>query len=198
MRPSLIGGLALLGAAALSSVPPALAFDFALAGRMLQIKTSNYGNTIAYGVVDDFVGGQALGSTGDPTCAGAGGGGGAVRVNGGPGNDFTIPLPCAGWRVVGGSNFNPDFRYSDPTGATCRTVRVKHGHRLRVQCKGPQMAYVLGTAQGNIDVTLRLGTGPDRNCSTFGPPPTRVVADGSNGKKYLAKDAPAPASCTSP
>ncbi len=198
MCPSLARRLAILGAILASGVQPASALDFTLTGKLLRIKTSGYGNTLLYRSVDDFAGGQGVGSTGDPTCTGAGGGGGSLRVNGGGGNDFTIPLPCAGWRMIGGSNFNPDFRYNDPTGATCRTVHVKHGHKLRVQRKGPQMAYVLGTAQGNIDVTLRLGSLPDRNCSTFGPPPTQVLADGSNGVAYLAKDAPQPASCTSP
>ena len=196
MRPSLARRLLVLGALAFG-VQHASAFDFTFAGKMLRIETSNYGRAILYRVTDNG-GGQALGTGGDPTCSGLGGGGGSLRVNGGPGNDFTILLPCAGWRVIGGSNFNPDLRYSDPTGATCRTVHVKHGHRLRAQCKGPQVAYTLGQTQGNIDVTLRLGTEPDRNCSTFGPPPTRVLADGSNGIRYLAKDAPQPASCTSP
>ena len=50
--------------------------------------------------------------------------------------------------------------------------------------------YTLGAPQGNIDVTLRLGSLPVRNCATFGPPPTKVVHDGSNGKKYQAKHAP--------
>jgi hypothetical protein len=54
----------------------------------------------------------------------------------------------------------------------------------------------LGTAQGNIDVTLRLGSTPSRNCATFGPPPTRVIRDGSDGRIYRAQGAPRPASCT--
>jgi hypothetical protein len=77
-------------------------------------------------------------------------------------------------------------------------VKVKHGHSLKVICRGPQVAYLLGAPQGDIDVTLRLGTLPVLNCATFGPDPTEVLSDGSNGNKYLAHDAPAPAACTSP
>lgn len=65
-------------------------------------------------------------------------------------------------------------------------------------CNGPQVAYALDTVQGDIDVTLRLGTLPVLDCATFGPEPTDVLQDGSNGRIYAARNAPEPASCTSP
>jgi hypothetical protein len=77
-------------------------------------------------------------------------------------------------------------------------VTVKHGKALKVICRGPHVAYLLGAPQGDIDVTLRLGTLPVLNCATFGPDPTEIVRDGSNGRTYVALGAPAPDSCTSP
>jgi hypothetical protein len=181
----------------LFAAPWVSASDLPVDGRMLLIKNTPSSNFVIYKAHDSLVGGQGTGTDGDPTCAGVGGGGGAFRLSGG-GNDVTIPLPCANWRMIGGTNANPDYKYQDTTGDTCRTILVRHGRMLKVTCKGPQVSYVLGQAQGDVDVTLRLGTGPDRNCSTFGPLPTRVLADGSDGRRYLAKDAPAPAACTSP
>jgi hypothetical protein len=181
-----------------ATAPFAEALDVVQEGRLLLIRNLPSGNKVVYGAHDSSIGGLGLGSTGDPTCTGAGGGGGALRINDGAGNDFTIALPCAGWKVLGGSASNPDFKYKDSTGGTCTNVIVKHGRSLKVICEGPQVAYALGQAQGNIDVTLRLGSGPDRNCATFGPAPTVVLRDGSNGRTYLAKRAPQPDSCTSP
>ena len=198
MCDSFAGRLALFATILLSRTLPAAAYDATVPGRMLLLKNIPSGNMVVYKVNFAAIAGFNLGDTGDPTCSGAGGGGGSLRVNGGVGNDFTIPLPCAGWRHLDQSSINPDYKYQDTTGATCRTIIVRHGTIIRLKCKGPQVAYTLGQAQGDIDVTLRVGSGPDRNCSTFGPPPTRVLADGSNGRTYLAKDAPGPASCTSP
>ncbi len=159
------------------------------------------GSGLTFKVKDDLVDSGNFSSTGDPRCEAVGGGGGSITVNGGSGNEFTINLPCEGWRSPNGSPtsmFNTDYTYRDRSGATCSKVMVKHGHTIGVRCRGPHVVYTLGAPQGNIDVTLRLGSLPVRNCATFGPPPTKVVHDGSNGKKYQAKHAPAPADCTTP
>jgi hypothetical protein len=93
----------------------------------------------------------------------------------------------------------PLYKYTDPTQTTCTLVMIKHAQFLKAICKGPQVAYTLGAPQGDIDVTLRTGSLPNRLCARFGPPPTRVLKDGSDGKTYLAKDAPeAPSPCPSP
>ncbi len=169
----------------------------------LQLRIAPYpGHGLTFKVKDTTVDSGNFGSTGDPRCDAAGGGGASIRVNGASGNEFTITLPCQGWRSPNGSAssvFNTDYIYRDRSGASCSKVVVKHGHFIQVRCRSPHVTYpLLGGPQGNIDVTLRLGSDPVRNCATFGPPPTKVVHDGSNGKQYLAKHAPAPASCTSP
>jgi hypothetical protein len=172
-----------------------------IVGTRLDIKNPRHGlNKIVFKSKDSLIDSGNLGSVGDPRCEADGGGGGALRINGGPGNDLTIALPCAGWVATNGgvgAVFNTDYRYKDPGGTTCSRVVVKHGRLLRVLCKGAQVAYVLGTAQGDIDVTLRMGSVPVRDCATFGPPPTDVVRDGSDGRRYRAKDAPRPDACTS-
>lgn len=170
-------------------------------GSALEIVTFPTGK-LTLSMKDIHIDSGNFGSEGDPRCDALGGGGAALRVNGGPGNDFTIVLPCEGWRSTNGSPtqvYNTDYVYKDLSGVTCSKVTVKHGRFVKAQCRGPQIAYTLGAAQGDIDVTLRLGSLPVRNCVTFGPPPTKVQRDGSNGKKYRAKHAPTPApSCTSP
>jgi hypothetical protein len=171
---------------------------FPISGKKLMIKVSPTGaNILTVRSIDDLVDSGNLGSTGDPTCGAAGGGGGFIQVDGGGGNAFTIALPCEGWKGTGGpgDTYNIDYFYKDPSGATCRNVRVKHGHYLKAICRGPQVAYTLGTPQGDVAVTLGLGSLPLLNCATFGPPPTEVTHDGTDGKKYQAKNAPRPASC---
>jgi hypothetical protein len=173
--------------------------DSLLPGLELSIKLPK--QDLSFKVVDKLIDTGTFGSTGDPRCEAAGGGGASLRVNGGPGNDITIELPCAGWRSPNGSatnTFNTNYVYKDKTGATCGLVNVKHGRNIQVRCRGPQVAYTLGAAQGNVDVTLRLGSAQLLTCTTFGPPPTKVLHDGSNGTRYLAKHSPAPLSCTSP
>jgi len=172
-------------------------------GTSLTIKNSPSGsNMVIFKSIKDLsVDSGNFGSNGDPLCSGLGGGGGSLRINGGGANDFTIDLPCPGWTTSNGSPenvYNTDYSYKDTSDATCRRVIVKHGHSVKAICRGPQVAYVLGAAQGNIDVTLRLGTLPVLDCATLGPAPTEVLRDGSDGRRYLARNSPDPASCTSP
>lgn len=181
--------------------PAAPVAAFPVDGSLLSIAATSSGTTLTFQSKDNAVDSGNFGSTGDPRCEASGGGGGALRVNGGVGNDFTIVLPCQGWRTTNGSEasvYNTDYVYKDGSGATCSKVTVRHGRAIYARCRGAQVAYTLGAAQGNIDVTLRLGSLPVRNCATFGPPPTVIKRDGSDGKKYLAKRAPDPADCTSP
>jgi hypothetical protein len=131
-----------------------------------------------------------LGTDGDPQCDAAGGGGGSLRLRSDSGNDLTIPLPCGGWRDLNGgptSTYNIDYRYSDPTGETCKLVLVKHGRSIRVRCKGPQVAYVLGVPQGKVRAELSLGSLPLLQCAGFEAPGSTVFKDGSDGRTYKAK-----------
>jgi hypothetical protein len=169
-----------------------------ISGKKLMIKVSPSGNhALTVRSVDGAVDSGDHGSTGDPRCDAAGGGGGFIQVDGGGGNAFTIALPCGGWKGRGGPGdlHNIDYSYKDPTGATCRNIRVKHGHYLKAVCRGPHVSYALGAPQGDVAVTVGLGSAPTLNCMTFGPPPTQVTHDGSDGRKYQAKNAPSPPSC---
>jgi hypothetical protein len=71
---------------------------------------------------------------------------------------------------------------------------------MRVSCTGSgptDLDYdlVVGQSQDPVRVTLELGTLPNRYCLAFGG---LVRADGSNGKSFLARNSPAPASCPVP
>ena len=182
----------------LTALAPVCATAGPVEGRKVMIKLSpSGGNILTIRSVDTGIDSGDLGSTGDPRCTAEGGGGGFIQVDGGGGNAFTIALPCTGWKGSGGpgDTANIDYSYKDPSGATCRNVKIKHGHYLKGICRGPQVAYALGAPQSDVAVTVGLGSLPLVDCMLFGPPPTRVTHDGSDGKKYQAKDAPHPASC---
>ena len=187
--------------AGLAIMPVATAFALPVTGKKLTITISPTGkNKVVLKIKDTLVDSGNLGSAGDPRCVAEGGGGGALRLNDGAGNDLTIPLPCEGWFNTNGGTGdvnNIDYRYRDTTQTTCTRVKVIHGRSIGIVCKGPQVAWTLGAAEGAIDATLRLGSLPIRDCTTFGPSPTRVLRDGSDGRTYRAKDAPRPATCTS-
>jgi hypothetical protein len=135
---------------------------------------------------------------GDPRCAPFGSGspaaGGKLRVAGDAG-DFTIDLPCAAWVA------NADrskFTYRDASGATCKRVTLSAGRLLKAVCAGPQVAYVLGTAQDEVRASLVTGdpNDPLKQCVAFGAATSAdVVRDGSNGRVYKAITAQGPAYC---
>ena len=125
----------------------------------------------------------------DPRCPPVGTGstasGARLRVIG-AGGSFTIDMPCVNWLA---NSTGTRFRYRDASGTSCRSVVLRQGRVLKVSCKGPQVAYTLGAAQGNISVVLSTGD-PATNhkyCATFGPQTgTTVHRDGSDGRSYSA------------
>jgi hypothetical protein len=133
----------------------------------------------------------------DPRCPPVGSGsttsGARLRVSG-AGGAFTIDMPCVNWSA------NADgtrYRYRDASGTSCRSAILRTGRLLKVSCKGPQVAYVLGSAQGDITVTLSTGDIATNNkyCATFGPQSGATVhRDGSDGRSYSAVDA-GPGTC---
>jgi hypothetical protein len=172
------------------SVGPA--FPFGLDGKKLMIKKLRTGTKLVFTAYDRLVDPGSAGGAGDPRCYTLGGGGGALRVNGGPGNDFTIPLPCYYWSQLPSEAYWASYRYKDPDGTTCQTITIKHGKYIKATCGGPQIGYTFGAPAGDIDVTLRTGGGtPVRQCARFGPAPTEVKRDGSDGESYYARKAPA-------
>jgi hypothetical protein len=131
----------------------------------------------------------------DPRCVPDGSGaGGSLRVTG-LGGDVTITLPCTGWsRNAAGTRYH----YKDTTGATCKVVLLKDGVLEKAVCKGAQVAYTLGMAQGDVVVVVSTGPAATRRayCASFGPGTGAVVVkDGSDGVTYKALNASAPASC---
>ena len=128
----------------------------------------------------------------DPRCPPVGSGsiasGARLRVSG-DGGVFTIEMPCVNWSAnADGSR----YRYRDASGTSCRSAILRNGRMLKISCKGPQVAYTLGSAQGNISVTMATGDPATNNkfCATFGPQTaTTVHRDGSDGRSYSAVDA---------
>ncbi|MEW6271871.1 MAG: hypothetical protein AB1689_21520 [Thermodesulfobacteriota bacterium] len=139
------------------------------------------------------------GSAGDPTCEGAGGGGARLTfTSAATGESHTTELPCQNWtgRKTG------SWRYADRQldDGTCSVVQIRSTRTIRAVClgRGPTVLdfdLAAGERQDPIDVTLELGTGPDRYCLRFGGV---VKHDGSNGKKFFARDSGAPTACADP
>jgi hypothetical protein len=140
------------------------------------------------------------GSSGDPTCIGAGGGGGSITFHSASsGQTVTSPLPCANWHSVkGGSGYRYLDRQLDD--GPCRVIEIKQGRLLRALCHGRgattlDFDLVAGQPQPPVDVSLRVGSAPQLYCLSFGG---KILKDGSDGKAFLAKDAPPPAVACSP
>jgi hypothetical protein len=132
---------------------------------------------------------------GDPRCSPLGSGsGGRLRVQG-PGGDFTIDLPCAGWTA---DAERTKFTYRDATGATCKIVKLKQGKLLKAVCAGAQVAYTLGAAQDEVRASLVTGDSgaPSAHCMLFSAGTAADIAsDGTNGRTYKALGAGAPSFC---
>ncbi len=139
---------------------------------------------------------QPPGSAGDPTCAGAGGGGGRLIVRSAlTGETHTTELPCENWtgRKSGSWRYN-DRELDD---GTCKRVEIRGTRTVRVLChgRGPTVLdFDLrpGERQDPIDVVLEVGTAPERYCMRFGG---TVRKDGSDGKRFMARKSPAPSEC---
>ena len=164
--------------------------DQLLLGKRLTITSSPAGTKRLVHLARDasLVVGNA-GGPGDPQCTGAGSGGtSSLRiVASGGGDDVVIPLPCENWTT---NSSNTLYRYRDPTGATCRIVLVKHHVLVKAACAGSQVTT--GVASGMAPVALQTTVNTERYCTSFGG---TIAADGSDGRRFVAKDASAPASC---
>lgn len=189
-----------LGAAVLLSAGAAGAADTLLAGKRLviinKVPDNESRNSINVTVRSGSLGISPPGSTGDPTCAGAGGGGGRITLTSQTsGESYSQELPCEGWtgRKTG------SWRYNDRVlvDGACMRVEIRSTRSLKAICtgRGPSsLDFDLqpGQLQAPIDVTLEVGSGPDRYCMRFGG---TVKPDGSDGKKFVARDSTAPVAC---
>ncbi|HEY8514542.1 MAG TPA: hypothetical protein VIS07_03405 [Candidatus Binatia bacterium] len=144
----------------------------------------------------DSVSIQPPGSAGDPTCSGAGGGGGRLIVRSAlTGETHVTDLPCENWtgRKTGSWRYND--REMDQ--GTCKRVEIRGQRTVRALCygRGPTVLdfdLQPGVRQDPIDVVLEVGTAPERYCMRFGG---KVGKDGSNGKMFTARKSPAPSAC---
>jgi cysteine-rich repeat protein len=150
----------------------------------------------------------ARGSQDDPRCAGAGGsgGGGSLRFfsdrsSGSVQDTGEIPLPCERWVALGSDAQPKGYAYVDrgQEAGPCKRVVVHDGRRAKASCSARRhaIAYdlVAGTDEGVVRTALRLGAGTLRYCTEFDAASGR---DGSDGRRYRAFDAPAPALCVAP
>jgi hypothetical protein len=112
-----------------------------------------------------------------------------------------IPLPCENWLPMP-PNLDPSgYKYKDRLRAAgpCKSVTIKDGSRVKASCSGrPGVAtfpydLTLGTDEGIVRVVLT--TGLIRYCGAFDDFNGR---NGSDGKRFVGKDAPAPGSCPVP
>jgi hypothetical protein len=116
--------------------------------------------------------------------------GGSLKVSslGGDGFDDSYDLPAQGWRPVGrkGRVRGWKFRNGDPV----RKVLLRAGKRIKIVAKGPALGHTLATEPDRVDVELTVGD--SRYCLGFGG--RSMFRD---GRRYVAKKAPAPDSCSS-
>ena len=136
------------------------------------------------------------GDANDPSCD-AGSGGNLILFSPTTGARFYQALPCENWKARG-STLTPRRRtYLDRANANgpCRKVVLENG-RLRVSCvgslgtRGSDFDLRFGTAQGEVRARLSVGRGT--YCTSFGGD---VLADGSDGRRFSARNSPLSAAC---
>ncbi len=104
----------------------------------------------------------AFGSAGDPTPAGASGGGAQLtiyRIGGTADDVVVIDLPAGRWMRAGGAG-TPEYRYKDPRREDGPISKVHvHSGGLTIQGKGDGLYHLGGAPQGALALRLQLGTG---------------------------------------
>jgi hypothetical protein len=109
-----------------------------------------------------------------------------------------IPLPCEFWLPIPPNLTPSGYKYKDRLRAAgpCKSVQIKDGKRVKASCGGKKGVttfpydLVPGTDQGMVNIVLT--TGSVRYCSSIDDFNGK---DGSDGKKFQGKNAPAPAQC---
>lgn len=121
------------------------------------------------------------GSAGDPTTAGATGGGAMLQVynTAGTGEVYTLPLPASAWRLAG----NPfsGQRYIYASASAVWKVWIK-GTKISIRGGKSAWGYTLDEpSQGTIGLRLTLGTGitwcTEAVANSNGSPPSTVAYD---------------------
>ena len=113
-----------------------------------------------------------------------------------------LPLPCQNWTATGGQKVGSvpkrGYKYADAKllDGPCNSVKIVGTKTISVSCKGKgdtnDFLYDLvpGTNEGAITAVLEVRG--QRFCSEV---PATPGTDGSDGKKFKGKNAPAPGGC---
>jgi hypothetical protein len=111
-----------------------------------------------------------------------------------------IALPCENWTPLGSDNNPKGFRYRDKEldQGPCKSALIKDGRLVKASCFGKGAAdftYDLmpGVDEGIVNVVLIAGSA--KYCTAFDDTNGR---DGSDGRQFLGRDAPAPEVCPTP
>lgn len=132
-------------------------------------------------------------SSTDPTLAGA-----VLRIESSTsGQVFEQVLPAANWRRRGTGQSTASYRYADREldAGACKSASLTKG-KLSVTCTGKRPSpvdydLVAGQVQPPVRVTLQFAAGVGY-CSEHGGV---ILHDGSDGRLFSSRHAPAPASC---
>jgi hypothetical protein len=109
-----------------------------------------------------------------------------------------IGLPCQNWGPIHASDIRRGYKYTDREldDGPCKRVLISSGRRLGAKCfgRGPTTDFpydlTVGTDEDVVNVVLSVGE--IQYCTAFEDFKGR---DGSDGKKFQGRDAPAPLSC---
>ncbi len=157
-------------------------------------------NRAIWRVKDPSAGPPGIGSTDDPRCNGDASGTVKAQLrffSNDSGHDSgEIDLPCQNWLLKSTSTGHRfDYRDRRFESGACSHVSVRAGS-LSASCKGKGgLAYDLvpGSDEGTVHTVLSLGE-VDYCTDSVAPPNT----NGSNGKRFVGRNTPRPASCASP
>ena len=138
-------------------------------------------------------------SANDPRCNGSAVGTEKVTLTvagAASGESHTIGLPCQNWDLLGNEANPKGYKYKDKEldDGTVKVVSWKQGKlKLVLSGKGSSTLdydLAVSVAQGTVDVLFdNLGESLCMACAPFSG------KDGSDGKKFLGKNCPAPLTC---
>jgi len=156
--------------------------------RSIRFRSANYQGTPG-GAVS-----PPAGSTGDPTSAGASGGGGTLTIyNPGGTETVVIALPVANWSASGaGASFGYKYRDTRLLSGPVSSISLRAG-KLSLSGKGGALYALSNAPQGTMAVRLKLGSGVEFCAATAPkfPPSSNDTTSKFNG----GANVPPPAVC---